>query len=453
MVVIFIYRRDLRKKDNKGLNAAIEYGRSEKLKVLPIFIFTPEQIKSNEYKSDNALKFMIHSLKELEYVQYFFGDNVKVLENIIAALGVKAIFSNMDYSHYARERDNKVQKLCREYEIKCELIEDYNLHPMGSILSSTNEFYTVFTPFKNKAMLQKVDMPTTMKLQKHNVYQSKVTSKFVTNLKNIENDYIDKGANPILHGGRKEALKLMKEALETQKKYEVTRSNAWKTTTMLSAHIKFGTLSIRECYYGFKAISSGLIGQLYWNEFYDQLMYNLPMNKTIGKSNFKGLKVKWDYEMEKKYLKAWKEGRTGFPFIDAGMRQLNTEGWMHNRARMAVANFLAMILLIDWRKGEKYFATKLTDYDVSQNNGNWQWSCGIGVDKTGYLRVFNPYSQGISHDPDCKYIKKYIPELIDIPIEHIHKWNDTYDIHKNIHYPKPIVEYKERRKIAIKAYK
>lgn len=453
MVVIFIYRRDLRKRDNRGLNEAIEYARENKLKVLPIFIFTPEQIKTNEYKSDKALKFMINSLKELEYMQYFYGDNVKVLESIIQSVKVEAIYTNKDYSHYARDRDSKIQKLCKELNIKCELIEDYNLHPMGSILSSTNEFYSVFTPFRNKAMLQKVEEPITLKLQKQNVHMTKVGSKYVTNLKEIEKDYINENEVAVINGGRKEGKKLMKEALEKQKKYEVSRNNAWVRTSMLSAHIKFGTISIRECYYCFKGISSGLVNQLYWNEFYDQLMYNLPKNKTIGNSNFKGMKVKWDYEMEKKYLKLWKEGKTGFPFIDAGMRQLNEEGWMHNRARMAVANFLAMILLIDWRKGEKYFATKLVDYDVSQNNGNWQWSCGIGVDKTGYLRVFNPYSQGMTHDLDCKYIKKYLPELNEIPKEDIHKWNEKYKEYKEIDYPKPIVDYKERRQIAIKAYK
>lgn len=450
MSIIYIFRRDLRTKDNKGLNEAIKKAKDENLQIILIFIFTIEQVKNNDYKSDASVHFMINSLKQIPNLFCFYGTNEMILKYLFKKkdLDVKYLFFNKDTSHYARQRDRMIENLCNEYEVECFMIEDYNLHPLESIRSSSDSYYTVYTPFYNKASQMNVDKPYTENFT--NYFTNVINSKYLIKLDDAYTKFVSKKSNRyILKGGRSEGMALLLKTTIEQKEYEKTRNNASINTSLLSAHIKFGTLSIREVYYHFKKNAfSSLIGQLYWNEFYDLLMYNLPYSKTLGKSNFKDLKIKWKHN--EKFFESWKSGNTGFPFIDAGMRQLNNEGWMHNRARMAVANFLSMVLHIDWRKGEKYFATKLIDYDVAQNNGNWQWSVGVGVDKTGYLRIFNPITQSKSHDPECEYIKKYIEELKNVPNEHIHKWDvhaKDYDI-----YAKPIVDYKEQRKTTLKLY-
>jgi deoxyribodipyrimidine photo-lyase len=341
----------------------------------------------------------------------------------------------------------QIQKVCEYHNVECLGVEDYNLHPIESVKSSSGDFYTVYTPFYNKAKLLQVDKPNTESF--NNYYNEKLYLKHRILLDNAYKKFVIEKQNFILKGGRSEGMALLNSTTAQQQQYKTSRNNASINTSLLSAHIKYGTLSIREVYYYFKRNGfDSLIGQLYWNEFYDLLMYNLPYKNTLGNSNFKEIKIKW-YKNDKLF-DAWKKGETGFPFIDAGMRQLNTEGWMHNRARMATANFLSMVLHIDWRKGEQYFATKLIDYDVAQNNGNWQWSVGVGVDKSGYLRIFNPITQSKSHDPNCEYIKKYVPELQNVQIDHIHKW----DVHSKDYdtYLSPVVNYKEQRQKTLKMY-
>ena len=446
MTILFIFRRDLRTYDNTALNHAIQ----TKEDVLPIFIFTPEQVQENDYKSDNSVKFMINSLKSIHNLQCFYGTNIDVIVSLTKKLNITHIFFNTDTTHYAIKRDKQIEGFCNNSNIICKTYSDYNLVDiLFDVKTGSDTYYSVFTPFLTKSKQLEVRLPESS--SKPIWYDKHIKTKYQITLEEAERKFTkNASSNVLVHGGRNEAMKLLKQSLATQKKYKITRNQAYTRTTLLSAHIKFGTISIREAYYHFKKNNMiAIIDQLYWNEFYDYLMVTLPKKKTIGGSNFKGKSIQWDNDKEN--FDKWKAGQTGFPFIDAGMRQLNREGYMHGRARMAVANFLSMILLIDWRKGEKYFATKLIDYDIAQNNGNWQWSVGLGVDKTGYLRIFNPYTQSKRHDPDCLYIKKYVPELSDVPNEDIHKWEVKHKMHET--YITPIVDYPERRKVALHRYK
>jgi deoxyribodipyrimidine photo-lyase len=425
MTSIFIFRRDLREQDNTALNEAYVYSKKYDLKLMKIFIFTPEQIEENKYRSDAAISFMIDSLHELSDVSYYHGTNEKILKELIQKFDVKAIFFNKDHTHYARTRDEQVKKLCGA-KIHLHMPNDYNLHALDAINTQDGKFYEVFTPFYRKAQSMRNDIKKPITRKACVVYKS--MSRYVP--ENIKN---------FTKGGRREGLRLLRSI--NNNAYKKARDNAYQYTTRLSAHIKFGTISIREAYFKFKTVNEILVKQLYWNEFYDQLMYNLDYDRTLGKSNYKNVQIKWKNNDE--WFERWKNGTTGFPFIDAGMRQLKVEGWMHNRARMATANFLRL-LQIDWRKGEHYFATMLVDYDVSQNNGNWQWSVGVGVDRTGFLRIYNPFRQSIKHDPKCEYIKKYIPELANVPKAHIHEWHKHHVKYDTYH--RPLADYSMLRK-------
>jgi deoxyribodipyrimidine photo-lyase len=196
--------------------------------------------------------------------------------------------------------------------------------------------------------------------------------------------------------------------------------------------------------------NTALMRQLIWRDFYANILYSFP--RVLGH----GLKEKYNkihWHHNKKWFEDWKKGQTGFPLIDAGMRELNTTGYMHNRARLVVASFLVKTLLINWQDGEEYFATKLTDYDPASNNGNWQWIAGSGADSQPYFRIFNPWRQAEEYDYECKYIKKWIPELKDVPNRAIHKWNSEYNNYKDSGYVKPICDYEEQKEKVLKMYK
>ena len=220
-------------------------------------------------------------------------------------------------------------------------------------------------------------------------------------------------------------------------------------TSILSAYIKFGCISIREVYHFFKdtfGLSSELIRQLIWRDFYAHVLFAYP--NVLDKSSNK---IKW--MKNKGYFDKWCSGNTGFPIIDACMRQLNNTGWMHNRGRLVTSCFLVKTLLLDWREGEKYFANKLIDYDVASNNGNWQWISGTGVDSMPYFRTFNPWTQSENYDNDAEYIKQWVPELNDVEPKDIHNWDEMYKKYKDINYPKPIVEFRKQRIKSLELYK
>jgi deoxyribodipyrimidine photo-lyase len=262
----------------------------------------------------------------------------------------------------------------------------------------------------------------------------------------------------IVFGGRKNALSKLKTSLVTQSNYDNTRDFLTNNTTGLSAAIKFGCISIREIYHAFFSKygrNFGLIRELIWREFFAHVLYNFPeVLKDSYQPKFKhiswrtGVNAMADFE-------SWKKGQTGFPVVDACMRQLNKTGYMHNRGRMIVANFLVKTLLIDWHLGEQYFAQKLTDYDPASNNGNWQGISGTGVDMKPYFRDMNPWIQSEKFDKLTEYIKKWVPELNDVSPQDIHKWDEMCENpkYKNINYPQPIVNYHQQKIKMLEFYK
>jgi len=465
---IFIFRRDLRIVDNKCLN----YISKSHGNIIPIFIFTPEQIVKNDYRSDNSVQFMVDSLIELNEelvkkgskLHIFFGDNIKVISKIINKIDVGAIAFNLDYTPYAIKRDKDIIKMCRVKGIDCITIEDYLMSNIGEYNKNDKDRnpYLVFTPFRNNAMKFKVDKPSGPIRSNSDsktgnfTKTSKIDSLSSTKSSLVKIARLNPSPNQgILKGGRKEGLKVLNK-VGKQKKYNKTRNTPSIETTMLSSYIKFGCVSIREVYWKIRnklGVKNELLSQLYWREFYYYISYYFP--RTLKGKNFneKFDGIRWTNN--KRYFKAWCDGTTGYPIVDAGMRQLIATGYMHNRMRLITSNFLNRILGINWRWGEKYYANMLTDYDPAVNNGNWQWIASTGVDTKPYSqRIFNPWAQGKKYDEDCLYIKKWIPELVGVENKHIHQWNKyhtEYDLDK-IDYYEPIIDYSEGRQRSIMQY-
>jgi deoxyribodipyrimidine photo-lyase len=449
---LFIFRRDLRIVDNNGLNFLSELCEN----IYTIFIFTPEQVGSgNKYKSDNAVQFMIQSLENLSaeiskqggHLYTFYGNNNKVIADCIKAFDINIVAFNLDITPYARKRDDEIVKLCQRLKVFVTYDHDYFLHEPGSILNGSGEPYQKFTPYYETASKIKVQNPVGLRKLPLRSSNSQIPNKI--SLNQALTKFTKNNPNILVHGGRKNALTQMRIAAKNIKHYAATRDDPSKPTSQLSAYIKFGCVSIREVYYNFKSNTS-FIRQLYWRDFYGQVMYNFP--RVLGHSlNQKYDKIHW--HNNERLFNAWAKGMTGIPFVDASQRQLLVTGWTHNRCRMISSSILTKILLIDWRDGERFYAQHLVDYDVANNNGGWQWSSGGGSDSNPYFRYFNPYTQSKEHDPTCEYIKKWIPELKDIPNEDIHNWDTAWEKYKDIKYPKPIVNYKEQREKSIKMYK
>jgi deoxyribodipyrimidine photo-lyase len=448
---LFIFRRDLRIIDNNGLNFLSELCNN----IYTIFIFTPEQVGSgNKYKSDNAVQFMIESLENLSseirkqggHLYTFYGKNNKVIADCIKAWDINVVAFNLDITPYARERDDEIVKMCQRMKIFVTYDHDYYLHPPASIKTGTGQPYQKFTPYYQSASKIKVQKPVGKKHIKFTSKDAQIPNKIT--LDNAMTKFTKINPDILVHGGRPEALKLLSRAVRTLNNYATSHNDLNKHTTELSAYIKFGCISIRETYYALHS-KKALIRQLYWRDFYANIMYEFP--HVIGHS----LKPKYDkihWHHNSNWFNSWKKGETGYPIVDAGMRQMNTTGYMHNRARLIVASFLVKTLLIDWREGEEYFAQTLTDYDVANNNGNWQWISGGGADSQPYFRVFNPWRQAEEYDPKCEYIKKWVPELKDVPPKDLLKWDTKYNDYKDIKYPKPIVNYEEQREKVLKMY-
>ena len=454
---IFIFRRDLRIKDNIGLWEATRMCKT----LFPIFIFTPEQVGSdNQYRSQNAIQFMIESLDDLDNelknersgLMTFYGDINLVLTAMIRSLKIDCVFFNRDYTPYSLRRDKDIHELCDKCGVGCETFADYYLFEPGKFGKAgmdDPEIYRKFTPFYTKALENIKHIQTSkMGVKKGVLSYEKNNDKHIL----LKDAYVRFAAgNPHVEymGGRTNGLRVLEAALRNQGDYEKTRDQLIVETSRLSAYIKFGCVSIREVYHRFVSAfgqKSPLVRQLFWREFYAQILFANPT--LLGHSmNHKYDNIVW--ENNRARFNAWKEGRTGFPIVDACMKQLNTTGYMHNRGRLIVASFLIKTLLIDWRWGEKYFATQLVDYDVASNSQNWLWVSGGGADSQPYFRVFSPWEQSKKCDPEAEYIKKWIPELKDIEAKVIHSWNikGQYNI-----YHKPIVDYAEEKIKALSMY-
>jgi deoxyribodipyrimidine photo-lyase len=437
---LFIFTRDLRLYDNTTLNYVLSCSKQ----IIPIFVFTPEQIDdTNKYKSNNCVQFMCESLVDLNdqlnkcrsRLFYFYGKIKTIVEKFVTDYDIDSIAITYDYTPFALKRQNILKKICEEN--KCEFIslEDYILteHKVKP--------YVKFTPFFNTAIKLQVRKPINgITAVTKNKFVSK-SKKFKGEITNI-NKFYEENEHIAVRGGRTNALKILKK-IHMFGSYNEDRDMVFKSNTMLSAYLKFNVVSIREVYYAMKdklGIRNELIKQLFWRDFYMLLLEQPEQTRSM----------KWASNAQQ--FKKWCNGMTGIPIIDAGMRELNMTGFMHNRARMCVATFLIKILHINWEKGEQYFASKLVDYSYDNNNGGCKWSAGISASSQQFFRCFNYFTQSKKYDSDCTYIKKWIPELRNVPIKDIHNWNIAHSKHKT--YIKPMIDdFGEALKIYIKMYK
>ena len=478
MACIHIFRRDYRLNDNTTL---IEACKTHDV-VIPIFIFTSKQIdrSKNAFRSDNTVQFLCESLSDLDkqlkeqgsqlYIFYDDGktDEIKLLESIIKLVGeIKTVSFNMDYTNYSQKRDAEIVKMCSEHKLESLVKDDICLNPVGTVLTGSGKPYSKFTPFWRASSAKDIPKPKT---NSHTNYLKSATTlgnklkkhKYAISLSEImqPNGKIMGPINDKLpeRGGRDNGIAILRK-ITTWKDYEDEHDQLTYNTTHLSPFNKYGCVSVREVYWamvGKLGKSNPVIRQLFWRDFFYNLSHYYPEIYTTAALNPKYRNIHWENDATK--LKAWKEGKTGFPVVDACMRELNTTGYMHNRGRLIVSSFLCRMLHIDWKEGEKYFAQQLYDYDPAQNNFGWQVS---GANSSGTTSrpleqtILNPWIQGAQFDKEGKYIKKWCPELKEVNSSHLHKW-DLYAeqyLEKGVKYIEPIIDYKTEKEYNLKMYR
>jgi deoxyribodipyrimidine photo-lyase len=455
-VSLFLFHRDIRLEDNTALIAACK----ESEHVILAFIFPPEQIDSvrNKYFSHAAVQFMCESIKHLPNIHLFKGDNIECLDTIYKHKAFSKLFQNEDYSVYARKRDAEIQKWCRGHGVEYKTHEDYGLFPMNEGLLPDSRPYTILAQFYKRYLKD-------LKVREVDNYRHN-TAKFVggtfpgeMRMAELVNLYRHND-NLAERGGRPNGL-LVLNKLRHFAKYKETRDYPFqeKGTTKLSAHLKFGTISIREVYWEcvkrFGTRDHPLIRELIFREFYLKL-YGLNPRIQRGVAPHEQLDKHIPWRYDKDLTRAWQEGATGFPLVDAGMRQLKQVNWCHNRVRMLVASVATKYLLLDWRDCARYFYTQLVDADTYSNTAGWGWASSTGYDATLYFRApFNPYIQSKKFDKDAIYIKRFVPELEKVAPADIHKWFDPKVRAKypDVNYPHPIVDHKEASARAIAVFK
>ena len=416
---IFWFRRDLRLDDNTALDNALKSG----LPVLPVFIFDSNIIE--ELRTDDPrISFIYDTLSSINKafrktgssIYIFKGDPLTVWKKLLASFNINSVFVNKDYEPYSIERDKAVEVLLRENDVLLIRFKDQVIFEEDEILKYDNKPYTVFTPYKNRWLKQ---------------YQGKPHSS-PPGIQNCHKSSFDFPSLEEL-GFSESSVKPIKYDLTAIRSYNKTRDFPFiDETSHLGPYLRFGTVSIRNIVDMAMRENEVFLSELIWREFFMQILFHFPYVVT---QNFKPLYDNIQWRNSESEFQKWCDGVTGYPMVDAGMRQLNKTGYMHNRVRMITAGFLCKHLLIDWRWGEAYFAQKLLDYELSSNNGNWQWAAGTGCDAVPYFRIFNPEIQMQKFDHDLQYIKK---------------WVDNIDRGE---YPPPMVDHDFARKRAINAYK
>ncbi|HVX25275.1 MAG TPA: deoxyribodipyrimidine photo-lyase [Parafilimonas sp.] len=425
-VNIMWFRRDLRLHDN----AAYYHALKSEHPVIPVFIFDKNILNDLEDKKDRRIEFIRDALEEMQTelkkhqssLTIFYDTPEHAFNKLLKEYNIHTVFTNEDYEQYAIDRDEAIAKLLQKHNASLKLYKDQVIFSKDEVVKDDGKPYTVFTPYSRKwlATLNKFYLKSypTKKYFK-NFYKQEAHK--IPSLESMGFEQTD-GNFP------------SKEIDENLiKHYKQTRDFPGEDgTSRMSVHLRFGTVSIRELASVAKKLSSTYLNELIWRDFYHMILWHFPHVRKEKAFHPEMDNIKW--RNNEKEFKAWCDGKTGYPIVDAGMRQLNETGFMHNRVRMIVASFLAKHLLIDWRLGEAYFAKKLLDYDYAPNNGGWQWSASTGCDAMPYFRIFNPTAQAKKFDKDLKYIKKWVPEL------------DSFD------YPQPIVEHTFARQRALDAY-
>ena len=419
-VTLFWFRRDLRVTDNIAFFNALKSNNY----VLPIFIFDRDII--NELKKDDARVSFIHqNLLKIDALLKSHGSSIKIFncsaieafEQLVGEYEIQDVFINEDFEPYALKRDKEVSLFLEKQNIKLHSCTDHVVFRPGTILKDDGLPYTVYTPFKKKWLNHfNENQPSTLPDPN---YSNLLRTMF--DFPTIE----DIGFKP-------SSIKVEDFDLSELDNYETTRDvPSLNATSYLGPHLRFGTVSVRSIIDQLGANHAVFLSELIWREFFIQIMFHFP---NVIQENFKAKYNGISWKNNEEEFDLWCKGQTGYPIVDAGMRQLNETGYMHNRVRMITASFLCKHLLIDWRWGEAYFAEKLLDYELASNNGNWQWVAGTGCDSAPYFRVFSPSAQTLKFDPDLIYVKKWVPELNDL----------NY---------RPMVDHKMARERALHTYK
>lgn len=418
---LFWFRRDLRLTDNSGLYHALK----ENPQVLPVFIFDKEILDELEDRDDARVNFIYVTVLALKSELEKIGSTLLVVHDspikFFKSITPKAVYTNSDYEPYAKKRDTAVKKIFIENGVKFNAYKDQVIFDKGDILKNDGTPYTVFTPYSKKWRAH---------LTQEN-YKTYPTNKYYNNFIKLTPLPL-----PTLEkiGFQPSNIKFPQRIIKSSiiQNYNLDRDYPARAgTTRLSVHLRFGTVGIRKLVGEALKKNDMWLNELIWRDFYHMILWHFPNVNQAFKPAYD--RIEWRNDPAE--FDSWCKGRTGYPIVDAGMRELNTTGFMHNRVRMIVASFLVKHLLIDWRWGEAYFARRLLDFDLAANNGGWQWAAGSGCDAAPYFRVFNPYLQTEKFDPELTYIKNWIPEL------------------KTGLYPKPIVDHAFARKRVLSAYK
>ncbi|MGY8942790.1 MAG: cryptochrome/photolyase family protein [Flavobacteriales bacterium] len=426
-VNIFWFRRDLRLDDNVGFYNALK----SEHPVLPIFIFDEEILKKLP-KDDARITFIYETLQKMRIkledknsssIAMFHGEPAIVYKNLLEKYNIDTVFTNRDYEPYAKERDDKIQQLLNDNTIKFKTFKDQVIFEQNEVTKKDGLPYVVYTPY----------MKVWKEQFKTHTLDFYYTSSFLKNLiQDKELPNLSLSDIGFIKSNQKIKKHIVTPALIQN--YEDTRNfPAQDSTSKLGPHLRFGTVSIRKMIE--KAITEKneiFWQELIWREFFMQILWHFP---HTSKNSFKAKYDRIDWRNNEAEFLKWCNGQTGYPLVDAGMRQLNETGFMHNRIRMLVGSFLCKHLLIDWRWGEAYFAEKLHDYEMASNIGNWQWVAGSGVDAAPYFRIFNPTTQIKKFDSDLAYIKKWVPDFQEFT------------------YPKEMVDHKEARERCLATYK
>ena len=424
-VNIFWFRRDLRLDDNAGLYHALKVGTP----VVPIFIFDRNILDELKDRTDRRVQFIHQALQQIQKhlisigstLDVRYGSPAEIWKQLIKDYTIANVYLNHDYEPYATKRDADIRNMLKENSISFHTYKDQVTFEKNEVLKDDGKPYTIFTPYSKKWKAKLNDFysssfPTKKYLSNFFKQKTKeIPSLEVMNFKSAAQSFPTK--------------ELQTEIIKHYKEQRDYPANAG--TSRLSVHLRFGTISIRELVRKAVQLNETFLNELIWRDFYQMILWHFPY--VVGNA-FKPEydNIKW--RNNEKEFEAWCKGETGYPIVDAGMRELNDTGFMHNRVRMIVASFLTKHLLTDWRWGEAYFAEKLLDFELASNNGGWQWAAGSGCDAAPYFRIFNPYLQTKKFDPELKYIRQWVPE------------------YEELTYPPPIVDHETARKRCLEAY-